>query len=205
MPSTSKKQHNFMEAIAHSPSFAKKAGVPQSVGQDFAKADKGRKFSKGGDMKTKKFGGGGATAEDMMKSIVGLTPNTGNYALSDAVNQLKTRQNAPAAMPARPMPAPMQRPSPAVARRMGQQSMGNVGMKKGGATDNLFKGKETYGEELKEAKAIKSGKISPMQYAKGEKSEKKMASGGFTKSANGVAQRGLTRGKQVTMKRGGKC
>jgi hypothetical protein len=38
-----------MEAIAHSPSFAKKVGVPQSVGQDFAKADKGRKFSKGGD------------------------------------------------------------------------------------------------------------------------------------------------------------
>jgi hypothetical protein len=52
MPSSSKKQHNFMEAIAHSPSFAKKAGVPQSVGKDFASADKGRKFSKGGDMKS---------------------------------------------------------------------------------------------------------------------------------------------------------
>lgn len=51
MPSTSKKQHNFMEAIAHSPSFAKKVGVPMSVGKDFANADKGRKFSKGGDMK----------------------------------------------------------------------------------------------------------------------------------------------------------
>ena len=51
MPSTSKKQHNFMAAIAHSPSFAKKAGVPMSVGKDFAKADTGRKFSKGGDMK----------------------------------------------------------------------------------------------------------------------------------------------------------
>jgi len=49
MPSVSKKQHNFMEAVAHSPSFAKKAGIPQSVGQDFSKADKGRKFSKGGD------------------------------------------------------------------------------------------------------------------------------------------------------------
>ena len=48
MPSTSKKQHNFMEAVAHNPAFAKKAGVPQSVGQDFSKADKGRKFSKGG-------------------------------------------------------------------------------------------------------------------------------------------------------------
>jgi len=52
MPSSSKKQHNFMEAIAHSPSFAKKAGVPQSVGKDFAKADKGHKF-KGGGMATK--------------------------------------------------------------------------------------------------------------------------------------------------------
>lgn len=60
MPSTSKKQHNFMEAIAHNPSFAKKVGVPQSVGSDFAQADKGRKFAKGGDMATKgmKMGGG---------------------------------------------------------------------------------------------------------------------------------------------------
>jgi hypothetical protein len=51
MPSTSKKQHNFMEAVAHNPAFAKKSGVPMSVGKDFSKADKGRKFSKGGDMK----------------------------------------------------------------------------------------------------------------------------------------------------------
>ena len=48
MPSTSKKQHNFMEAIAHSPAFAKKVGIPQKVGQDFAAADKGKKFSSGG-------------------------------------------------------------------------------------------------------------------------------------------------------------
>jgi hypothetical protein len=57
MPSTSKKQHNFMEAVAHNPSFAKKAGVPQSVGKDFSAADKGRKFSKGGDMKKMNMGG----------------------------------------------------------------------------------------------------------------------------------------------------
>lgn len=50
MPSSSKKQHNFMEAVAHSPAFAKKAGVPQSVGKDFSNADKSRKFSKGGDI-----------------------------------------------------------------------------------------------------------------------------------------------------------
>ena len=39
MPSVSPKQHRFMEAVAHNPGFAKKAGVPQSVGQDFARAD----------------------------------------------------------------------------------------------------------------------------------------------------------------------
>ena len=53
MPSTSKKQHNFMAAVANNPAFAKKTGVPQSVGKDFSNADKGRKFSKGGDMATK--------------------------------------------------------------------------------------------------------------------------------------------------------
>jgi hypothetical protein len=51
MPSSSKKQADFMRAVAHSPEFAKKSGVPQSVGKEFSNADKGRKFSKGGDMK----------------------------------------------------------------------------------------------------------------------------------------------------------
>jgi hypothetical protein len=51
MPSTSKKQHNFMAAIAHNPGFAKKVGIPQSVGKEFNNADKGKKFQKGGIMK----------------------------------------------------------------------------------------------------------------------------------------------------------
>jgi len=48
MPSSSKKQHNFMEAIAHNPAFAKKVGIPRSVGEDFVAADKGKHFKKGG-------------------------------------------------------------------------------------------------------------------------------------------------------------
>jgi len=48
MPSTSKKQHNFMAAIANNPAFAKKVGIPQSVGKDFTDADKGKKFGSGG-------------------------------------------------------------------------------------------------------------------------------------------------------------
>ena len=54
MPSKSKKQHKFMEAVAHNPAFAKKAGVPQSVGKEFSNADKGKTFSRGGDMKESK-------------------------------------------------------------------------------------------------------------------------------------------------------
>jgi hypothetical protein len=67
---------------------------------------------------------------------------------------------------------------------------------------SLFKGKESYSEELKEAKAIKSGKISPQEYAKGEKMEGhkkggcvKMAGGGYVRSADGIAIKGKTKGK----------
>ena len=95
MPSTSKKQHNFMAMVAHNPKMAKKVGVPQSVGAEFTAADKGKKFKNGGGPVLSKF-------------------------------------------------------------------------------KNLFKGKETPKEEMKEAKAVKSGKITPAQYAKGEKMEKAM-------------------------------
>jgi hypothetical protein len=51
MPSVSKKQHNFMAAVANNPKFAKKAGVPSSVGKEFLTADKGKTFKEGGTMK----------------------------------------------------------------------------------------------------------------------------------------------------------
>ena len=43
-----------MAAIANNPAFAKRVGVPASVGREFMKADKGRKFKEGGDMKESK-------------------------------------------------------------------------------------------------------------------------------------------------------
>jgi hypothetical protein len=171
MPSSSKKQHKFMEAVAHNPAFAKKAGVPQSVGQDFSNADKGKKFNRGGAMP--------------------MDPKM----LAMMAEKLKGRS-----MGARPGARPPMGARPSMAAPM-------PGMKKGG----MFKGKETMKEELAEAKAIKSGKITPMQYAKGEKSEpamkrggstKKMANGGSASSrADGIAQRGKTKGK--LLKKGG--
>ncbi len=52
MPSKTAKQHKFMEAVANNPAFAKKVGIKQSVGKDFAAADKGKKFGIGGRART---------------------------------------------------------------------------------------------------------------------------------------------------------
>jgi hypothetical protein len=40
MPSKSAQQHRFMEAAAHNPAFAEKAGIPQKVAKEFVAADK---------------------------------------------------------------------------------------------------------------------------------------------------------------------
>ena len=120
--------------------------------------------------------------------------------------------------------------NPGFAKKVGiPQSVGKkfeAHKAEGGMAKKLFGGKETYGEELKEAKAIKSGKITPQQYARGEQKEeagmKKMSKGGIAPSKmgavktaapsrDGIAAKGKTKGKQVVMagnkgmKRGGKC
>jgi hypothetical protein len=70
MPSTSKKQHNFMAAVANNPKFAKKAGVPSSVGKEFLTADKGKTFKQGGIMMNKSMLGKKiANEKDEMKRV----------------------------------------------------------------------------------------------------------------------------------------
>jgi hypothetical protein len=111
-----------MAAIAHSPSFAKKAGVPMSVGKDFVTADKGKKFSKGGTM-----------AKSDMKEDMKMDMKQDKSMMQKAVNKHEGR---------------------------------------------LHKGQ-------------------PMT---------KLAKGGtFRASANGIAQRGKTKGTQVKMAMGGKA
>ena len=82
MPSTRKKQHDFMAAVANSPKFAKKVGVPQSVGKDFTTADKGRKFSKGGDMKAEMMKKGGMPMKMKDGKKVPIFMNKGGMAAS---------------------------------------------------------------------------------------------------------------------------
>ena len=125
MPSSSAKQHKFMEAVAHNPAFAKKAGVPQSVGKDFSNADKGKTFKRGGDMATKM--------------------NPGFMAMMAKKKGAQEGSKADMASDKKQM----------------------MGMKKGGM--------------------------------------KKMAAGGYTSAADGVATKGKTKAKQIVMKKGGKA
>lgn len=87
MPSVSKKQHNFMAAVANSPSFAKKAGVPQSVGKEFSNADKGRKFSKGGDTMATKMNPGFMA---MMAKKKGTSKMAGGGVAASSMGKVKT-------------------------------------------------------------------------------------------------------------------
>lgn len=114
MPSVSKKQERFMQAVANNPAFAKKVGVPTSVGREFTKGSKMKKAAK----------------KPMMMEAGGVKKQ---------------------------MPNPKQ--------------MGSLGMKSGGKV-------------------------------------KKYAGGGLMaghKSADGIATKGKTKGKQVAMKKGGMC
>lgn len=116
-----------------------------------------------------------------------------------------------------------------VAKEYSKASKG-MKFKEGGDMKKLFGGKESRAEEMAEARALKSGKISAKQYEAGEKAEghgkgaaakakaiksgklspaayakedgmkkggcvKKMANGGFVRSADGIAKKGKTKGK----------
>jgi len=152
MPSTSKKQANFMAAVAHNPAFAKKAGVPQSVGKEFNKADKGKTFKQGGDMKKMNMGG---------------------YADGGMPMVMKDGQKVPAF----------------AADGKGKMAKGGMAHK----DVKMDKGMMQKAVNKHEGRLHKGSTMT------------KLASGGYTKAADGIAQRGKTKGMQVKMRGGGAC
>jgi len=179
MPSSSKKQHKFMEAIAHNKAFAKKVGVPQSVGQDFSNADKGKTFKKGGDTMASKMN------PKMMAALMARKrpqmPVGGKMAADNQMMQ-----------PGRPMPG-----TPAMP------------MKKGGmAKDDKAQDKKMVKKAVgMHDKQMHGGKKTDLATLKKGGTAKKMAGGGLAaghKEANGVAKKGLTKGTMVKMSKGGR-
>jgi hypothetical protein len=154
MPSTSKKQHNFMAAVAHNPAFAKKAGVPQSVGKEFNKADKGKTFKQGGDMKKMNMGG---YADGGMTMV-----NKGGKMVPDFAADGKGKM-AKGGMAKDKMPA-------ALAKHAGMPaSKAHKGLKAGGMAPSKMGGVKT------------------------------------SSARDGIASKGKTKGKMITMNKGGRA
>jgi hypothetical protein len=178
MPSTSKKQHNFMAAVANNPAFAEKVGVPQSVGMDFNKADKGKKFSSEG-------------RADLQKVAKQKTDH-GKMAIlkkgGEIMKQVDMKKN----------PGVAKLPTD-VRNKMGF-------MKKGGmASDAKEDTKMDKGQDT--AMIKKAFKQHDMQEHKGGKGTTlKLANGGSASArADGCATKGKTKGTMITMKNGGMC
>jgi hypothetical protein len=184
VPSTSKKQHNFMEAIAHNKAFAKKVGVPQSVGREFSNADKGKTFKKGGDTMASKMD------PKMMAALMAAK---------------RPAMPKRASMPQMPMRGRM-----GMDNQTGQAGMPQPGtpamMKKGGMAHSE---KSEMKSDMAQDKAMikKAIRQHDEQEHKGGKGTKlKLAKGGsFRSAANGVAKKGLTKGTMVRMNKGGAC
>jgi hypothetical protein len=124
MPSKSKAQHNLMEGVAHNAAFAKKVGIPQSVGRDFAKADKGKKFSKGG-----------ASSQPKQQSINQPKTNHGGQALFKQGGTMATKMGKPVMKPGMSTAKDgMKKPTPMA---------GMMGMKKGGMATTGMGGVKT--------------------------------------------------------------
>jgi hypothetical protein len=182
MPSTSKKQHNFMAAVANNPKFAKKAGVPQSVGKEFTEADKGKKFSSGDGTRVDRQG------------VNKPKTNHGDSALFKKGGQtMATKMGKPVMKPGMSTAKDgMKKPTPMAKTDMAGSMMG---MKKGGMPMKM-----------------KDGKKVPIFMNKGgmKKMAAGGLSGGH-KAADGVASKGKTKGTQITMsgnkgmKSGGYC
>jgi hypothetical protein len=161
MPSTSKKQHNFMAAIAKNPAFAKKVGIKPSVGEHFMKADKGRKFGKGGEAHAEK----GEMKKDLAQDKKMIKKA---FAMHDKQEH------------------------------KGGKGTNLAALKRGGKACGMAMGGQ--------ARAMSKGEHSVQKRAKQGAEMIKMAKGGLAaghKSADGIASKGKTKGKEITMCGGG--
>jgi len=111
MPTVSKKQEKFMQAVAHNPAFAKKAGVPQSVGKEFTKSGGGMKKDS-----TKKMAMGGMGQRPMpMPKRRGTGPNDAG-----------PRNPGPMPKPRTPLPQSLNKPAGMKNGGMAASKMGAV-------------------------------------------------------------------------------
>jgi hypothetical protein len=218
MPSKSAKQHRFMQAIAHSPSFAKKAGVSQSVGKDFSAADKGKTFKKGDMMKKRYDNGGGVdfdADDDPESQKVFRDDDAGGLTeLSDEERMPRRSVAAPAAKPAAKKAAPKRNTAAAeykaAARNKYMEALGYDAASKNKNLSPAARGdmSKRYAKAMKDYDILGGGyrHASDKGLNKGGSimESKKMMGGGMAYAkGGGIESRGKTKGTVIRMAAGG--
>jgi len=186
MPSKSAKQHRFMEAIAHSPGFAKKVGVAQSVGKDFSEADKGKKFKQGGEMKESKKESKEEMAADKKQDAAMIKKAFKEHDMQEHKGQKGTKitlkRGGDVKMKETMGPRTMSKDVEAGSNKLGK--FGQSAVQKRGMTKGMNLGDSGPSIGVEGGGMKRGGKA------------KKMAAGGSASSrADGIASRGKTRGK----------
>jgi len=176
MPSVSKKQHNFMAAVANNPKFAKKVGVKSSIGEEFMKADKGRKFRAGGLKEVDSDSNPGlAKLPTEVRNKMGYMKKGGELkAMINKEVDFMKKKGAPKSM---------------IKHEMAEaKGMKKGGYAKGGMSEcKTVAKKEVKAHEKRMHKMAGGGKV------------------GQLSKADGVATKGKSKGTMVKMKKGGHC
>ena len=204
MPAVSAKQKKFMDAAAHNPEFAKKAGIPTDVAQEFSEASKGKKFGTGsradlqGVNKQKTdhgsmnfFKKGGAMKSDM-KEDMKMDKSQDKAMIKKAFKQHDAQEH-----------------KGGKGTKLALKKGGAAKMADGGMTDPRAKmmmakmGADRAGRAMPAPTADMRGRAMPKRPAEAPMMKK----GGMTKMAKGggIESKGKTKGKMITMNRGGRA
>jgi hypothetical protein len=216
MPSVSKKQHNFMAAVANNPKFAKKVGVSKSVGEDYMKADKSRKFKEGGLKETDSESNPGlAKLPTEVRNKMGYMKKGGmtkmrKYAEGGEMDEnpyASSRSKKTPKLPSEDIEEKYENPVTKKAKDV-VSSFGRGMMGGAGAISSAAKA------AAMQARGMKKGGMAHSDIKKDKPMMKKVAASavkGHEKRLHGMAKgggveiKGKTKGTMIKMKKGGAC
>jgi hypothetical protein len=186
MPSKSKAQHNLMAAVANNPSFAKKVGISKSVGEEFMKADKTKKFGSGGALKAvdSSDNPGLSKLPTEVRNKMGYMKKGGmakGYAKGGCATKSDAKMIAKKEVKGHESSMHKMKKGGMIEKGTGEKYASKAAMMK-------HEKKETKAEEMKEHKMKKGGMAKGCGYASGGKVSQ-------LSKANGIAKQGKSKGK----------
>lgn len=201
MPSVSAKQHNLMAAVAKNPKFAKKTGIPQSVGEDFLETDKGKKFRSGGLSSTRAGINKPRTNHGKIQmpnySLLKYAGKKEGGVTTDNQKEKEMKKMNPGmmAMMAKKKPMKMADGGMPMVMKDGKKVPAFAADGKG----KMAKGGMAHSDMAKDKPMMKKVAKAEVKGHEKKMHATKMAKGG------GIEVRGKTKGKMIGMNKGGSC